>query len=678
MLAGLTPQILASFSTVGFFFYAMKKYRLLKKIIIKRPIVFLCGPYYNKKSDGDRRKILKEYFINKKKACLPLIIDDILTADKIQDPTINIQLMEEIFAAVSYRTYIFLDTVSTATELGIFANSAYSNSLKIYLPKYDDIYNKSNVGYFVRKGVLRENSKLIDVLEYRPQIQRKAIATDYIVEYYGFVNNELPENLKTDIDNDKDLGKQEDFSIDIKNSDSRPENYNQICYFDNGSSLHVKTSLKLLFYTTLAVVYSEYYDFFVRKDNDFSKIDISIVTKIVKDAYVNLIATSHLIGVYRDADIRIETALNLEHIEELIRHIVKFLHLFNTASDYKNTYLFTNPEGVIIETLDNKKYLSEILPLSCDQIKLLNLIIYEPEKYYEKVTINKGKKKREIIKYREGQGGEAARKLHEYIADTFSKKYIHNVASFAYHKNMGIKECVAKHVSSNSFVKFDIRKFFNSITIKVAEKALIREFNITEKNSELVKIVLSTCFFENVMPLGLVMSPIISDIVMKQFDEKLVYYARENNLIYTRYADDIMLSSSKYITNEMYNNIESNVKSELKKLGLKLNEDKTQVVSFDNNHSFIKYIGVAIIKGTKVNYLSVGKDYIYETAKEYLEYQQKYAELEDDSEDKFYAKKRLIGKISYIRHIEGNHGINRLKRRLSKYVDSQSNPDLII
>lgn len=656
----------------------MKKYKLLEKITIKRPIVFLCGPYYNKKLNDDRRKILKEYLINKKPLCLPLIIDDFMSEDKIKDSTINVQLMEEIFAAVSYRTYIFLDTISTAAELGIFANSAFSNSLKIYLPKYDDIYNKSNVGYFVRSGVLRKSSKLIDVLEYRPQIQRKAIATDYIVEYYGFVNNELPENIKLDIDDDRGLETQEVFYIEVKNSDSKPKTINQICYFDNGSSLHVKTSLKLLFYTTLAIVFSEYYVFFSRKDNDFSNIDIANVTKKVKDAYVNLISTNHLIGTYSDNNIRIDTALNFKHNEELIKHIVKFLHLFNTESDYKRTYLFTNPNGVIIETLDDKNFLSKILPLSSAQIKLLNFIIAEPDKYYEKITINKGKKKREIIKYREGQDGEAVRKLHEYIVDMLMKKYTPNKASFAYHKDMGIKDCATMHIGSNSFIKYDIKKFFNSITLKTAVNALIREFNLTDKNSELVKQILLTCFYENTMPLGLVTSPIISDIVMKPFDEKMVNLAHENGLIYTRYADDMMFSSQNIISVEVRNDVESNIKDELANLGLRLNEDKTQVVSYDDKHSFIKYIGVAIVKGSKVNYLSIGKEYINETAKKYLVYQRKYAEINENSEDKFYAKKQLIGKIGYIKHIEGDRGINRLKRRLSKHVDLQSNPNLKI
>lgn len=53
----------------------------------------------------------------------------------IKDDTIDIQLMEEICAAVSAQTYIFLDTMSSAAELGIFANSAFFNKIKVYIPK---------------------------------------------------------------------------------------------------------------------------------------------------------------------------------------------------------------------------------------------------------------------------------------------------------------------------------------------------------------------------------------------------------------------------------------------------------------------------------------------------------------------------------------------------------------
>ena len=90
-------------------------YVLKDKIKIDKPIVFLCGPYYKDSDKSDRRKILQDFFIEKfSKQCLPLIIDDFLTKENIGDDSVSIQLLEEIFAGISQRTYIFLDPMSSA------------------------------------------------------------------------------------------------------------------------------------------------------------------------------------------------------------------------------------------------------------------------------------------------------------------------------------------------------------------------------------------------------------------------------------------------------------------------------------------------------------------------------------------------------------------------------------
>lgn len=70
------------------------EYTLLDKIKITRPILFLCGPYYQKSNESDRRLILQEniYQIHHNKF-LPLVIDDFLTEDNIKDDKISIQLM---------------------------------------------------------------------------------------------------------------------------------------------------------------------------------------------------------------------------------------------------------------------------------------------------------------------------------------------------------------------------------------------------------------------------------------------------------------------------------------------------------------------------------------------------------------------------------------------------------
>ena len=207
------------------------EYTLLENIKITRPILFLCGPYYNKNNKSDRRLILQEkiYEIHKNKF-LPLVIDDFLTEKNIKDDTIDIQLMEEICAVVSAQTYIFLDTMSSAAELGIFANSAFFNKIKVYIPKKSDIYNKSNVGYFVRDVVLMKHSDKIECLEYRPAVERNAIATDYILEYYKFVNNQLPKNIEDDIRNDEIFNESDEHFIEYLDSNMMPDNAYQICY----------------------------------------------------------------------------------------------------------------------------------------------------------------------------------------------------------------------------------------------------------------------------------------------------------------------------------------------------------------------------------------------------------------------------------------------------------------
>ena len=50
-------------------------YILKDKIKIDKPIIFLCGPYYNGADKSDRRKILKDFFLEKfPKKCMLLVI----------------------------------------------------------------------------------------------------------------------------------------------------------------------------------------------------------------------------------------------------------------------------------------------------------------------------------------------------------------------------------------------------------------------------------------------------------------------------------------------------------------------------------------------------------------------------------------------------------------------------
>ena len=225
-------------------------YILKDKIKIDKPIVFLCGPYYNNSDKSDRRKILQDFFLTEfPQHCLPLIIDDFLTKENIGDNSVSIQLLEEIFAGISHKTYIFLDTMSSAVELGLFTNSAYNNSIYVLIP-YEREKNCDNIGAFTKDVVLEDNRDRVKKVYYHLGIERVAFSTDYVGEFYKFIDNQLPAALKQDILRDYKENIKPEYEIILKCSDSYPKEDYCINYqYDKGeNSLVVFISVKLLFY----------------------------------------------------------------------------------------------------------------------------------------------------------------------------------------------------------------------------------------------------------------------------------------------------------------------------------------------------------------------------------------------------------------------------------------------
>ena len=647
----------------------MKEYTLLDTITINRPIVFLCGPLYDKNNQSDRRKILQEKIYSEFEGkYLPLVVDDFLTKESMGQE-ISIQIMEEICTAISLQTYIFLDTISSAAELGIFVNSAFFNKVKVFVPKINDIYNKGNVGFFVKEVVLKDKPDKIEVLEYRPKVQKAAIATDYFAEFYSFVNDVIPNNITKNIEKDEVYSETDKHKIEIINTPNMPQNEHQICYKIENENIYIHTSIKVLFYTTISIIYCEYKDFFEKKEKNFNVLDIEKIEDLVIQAYVNLLCEKTGIHVKKEFIVHIDTVLK-ESLRHLIYHMAKFLHVYNISSNFKKNYLLRDPQGKIIKIIDAKRHYNDVFNVSDEQRILLKSMLAEPDTFYEKIVIKKRKKKRELIKYRDTNEGEKAREIHEAIMKALLAQYTPDSHSYAYQKGKSIRNCVEEHLWGRGFVKYDIKKFFNSITISNAVDAVIREMGIDIRYKTFVSMILKGCFWGEELPLGLVSSPVISDICMKEFDEKVSEKLEHLGLKYTRYADDILISSLEHISEELYASIDSIVKNNLEKVGLVLNEEKKQYINFDESHSFIRYLGINIVKGENANFLSVGKKYIYDVAKEYMLYEQENrARSNEDvlSADMFYQRIRLIGKIGFIRQIEGEQGIIRLEERLKKY-----------
>ncbi|MPM09635.1 hypothetical protein SDC9_55957 [bioreactor metagenome] len=124
-------------------------------------------------------------------------------------------------------------------------------------------------------------------------------------------------------------------------------------------------------------------------------------------------------------------------------------------------------------------------------------------------------------------------------------------AAMAYRKGSSIKKNALVHSDKSFILHTDIVDFFPSISSKSLE--LI----INKSSSKIVhvhdypdsfEVIKKICFLKGHAIIGAVSSPMISNIVMYSFDDEVSSYAIKNGLSYTRYADDIYISSARYIS----------------------------------------------------------------------------------------------------------------------------------
>lgn len=161
--------------------------------------------------------------------------------------------------------------------------------------------------------------------------------------------------------------------------------------------------------------------------------------------------------------------------------------------------------------------------------------------------------------------------INEYILNNISPHH----RSFAYHKNGGIAKCAVQHLGAKWIFKFDLKDFFYSISEYQVYK-IFKELGYTPLLSfELARLTTTTrlpkskqsylknidyfsldttknkknfIYYNNqigVLPQGSPSSPALSNLASYNLDECLYKYACEHEMIYTRYADDIAISSCK-------------------------------------------------------------------------------------------------------------------------------------
>lgn len=227
------------------------------------------------------------------------------------------------------------------------------------------------------------------------------------------------------------------------------------------------------------------------------------------------------------------------------------------------------------------------------------------KKYLTTFPIVTGNKKRLITTYRSNSNGEHLRSKHIAALHELEQHYtIDTEYSFAYLKEQSIKKLVNKHISNSYFYQFDLSNFFGSIDHTI----LLSKLDSTglEFNKQLIAECANSK--QQGLALGLIPSPYLSNIYLNQFDSKLILRLKDINdsVVYTRYSDDLTISSRDELNLQELTTILTDL---LKDINLELNHSKTKSTQLLNKGQHIKILGLNIIYGQEINYVTVGRKF---------------------------------------------------------------------
>ncbi len=180
-------------------------------------------------------------------------------------------------------------------------------------------------------------------------------------------------------------------------------------------------------------------------------------------------------------------------------------------------------------------------------------------------------------------------------------------SSMAFARGQSIVDCARRHCGAQWLIKLDVRRFFESISERqvfgvfegLGYRPLIafemarlstrvprrrsgldhqkRWSNSTETQE---KYSLEDYRSADVghLPQGAPTSPLLSNLCVHNLDENLSALAHQHRLVYTRYADDIVLSTTSPYSRAQCMDIAKQVSEQMKSFGLRANTTKTAIV----------------------------------------------------------------------------------------------------
>ena len=216
------------------------------------------------------------------------------------------------------------------------------------------------------------------------------------------------------------------------------------------------------------------------------------------------------------------------------------------------------------------------------EIPILNRMIFGTKSFYRTFEIPKRKNGKRTI--------DAPYPSILYVQQWILKNILKDIpvddSAHAYMKKKSILTNVTPHLNNKVLLKIDLKDFFPNIE-KNRIIAIFLKLGYTQNVSFALA---SLCTLNNSLPQGAPTSPTLSNIIAYRLDRRLSALCEMNDMVYTRYADDMVITS-KYISLKTKNLIIDIIED----CNFIVNQDKTYL-STNQNKRIIT--GISIQDGT--------------------------------------------------------------------------------
>lgn len=594
----------------------------IRSVYVNRPLFFLCGPHVlnendfsselkekipaeiQKAHDADRRLLIRNTILSGKVSSknyqpLPIIADFLFDDPNLLKSGLSLSLIEEIVASISFKTYLFLDTTSVCYELGFFSNHMAHDDLTIFLDSHYLERTNCPIGDYINKTI------------------KQPIIYEAAYDYRGrifFEDNKVPPELVRCIDSDIAEGAS-CVKVDVVFTPEKDflGKFGCIVYKATSDNLSFSMSIKTFFYIVLgAFVRSSskgkanslstnisgtlksllFYSFLDQSCDDRSAFSWSFNMPFLSidiDGYDFSAALRHCLFVAQKIEEVAKEFVDPGPFEPYKLFYYRDFDFSGTAKDYDLFSAVFSKDRVFMA-------------------KICDAFINRPSEFvcHKLMTING--KKRNIATYKNNRNGIQLRKYHILCTDFLKRIYCPPENVFGYIPNRNPLLCLDVHKKSAFFLKLDFHHFFPSIKKCKCVSQVTSDFFelfrlpyldpendyslVPEIKRKVINNLLGPCFFRGSLPIGFCSSPILSNMFLYSFDCSLLVLAKKYGFIYTRYADDILISSEK---EDGIQNGEKEINKLLSSYpSLTLNSKKTFHAKLLKTGDSIKFLGLVL------------------------------------------------------------------------------------